>query len=186
MKTTYSWSIKVPIFRNAIVLRQLAVAIGLPFSIVLLFLGYHAIVNESQGSWYGVYLILTLFFLTYLFLKWVYQGSMTLHYVIDKEGIICEFDGADALKNKRINQLTAFFGFFTSSPTIIGIALLAQGSQRTVLPWKKVVKVKEHSMQKAVELKGKSTHMMVFTSKEDYREKSQFIDSCIKRYSKVK
>ena len=61
------WETSVPIFRNTIILKQMAIAIGIPFGLVI---GILLIASRGEGareySFYGLALIAAAFGLAYL------------------------------------------------------------------------------------------------------------------------
>src|SRR5665647_3301515 len=90
------WTISVPILRNSIILKQLGIAIGIPFGILLLFL-------LSVQAFYGVGLIAILFLLTYLFIRIVWGGNYEVGFELDKTGIRNYTMKKQARKNRIIN-----------------------------------------------------------------------------------
>ena len=63
-----AWSIRVPIFRNPIIMKQLGFAIGIPFGLLILIL-------IIAKAFYAIALIAVLFLFTYLFILAVWGGN---------------------------------------------------------------------------------------------------------------
>ena len=100
MTNKMEWSVKVPIFKNVIILRQLGVAIGIPFGILILVI--IAITKEIRDTLYALGLILALFILTFLFIQIVYRGNYELSYLINADGIYSYTQGKQNKKNNII------------------------------------------------------------------------------------
>ena len=170
------WSIQVPIFRNPMILKQLGIAIGIPFGLLLIFF---LIVSEPEDRIYTLYalgVILLLFFLTYLFILWVYKGKYYASFILDDKGIR-NFTHADmAKKNKMINGLTIGLGLLAGKPTVAGAGMLANSKQSVGLNWNKVQKVNYNPRQNTILLRGNPMENIgVFCTQENYPLVETFI-----------
>lgn len=67
------WQISVPIFRNTVILKQLGIAIGIPFGLVALVIGLAS--GKSVYALYGLGLIAALLFFTWLFIMAVWKSQ---------------------------------------------------------------------------------------------------------------
>jgi len=123
------WSIDVPFFKNSIILKQLGIAIGIPFGLLLIFF---FVISKPEDRIYTLYafgLIFLLFFLTYLFIMFLYKGKYSVSFILDDKGIQ-SFTQADmAKKNKIVNGLTVGLGLLAGKPTVAGAGMLANSKQ---------------------------------------------------------
>lgn len=90
-----SWRFAVPIFQG-VVLKQLGLAIGIPFGLLIIFL-----LATSGGEPYGLYaagLIVALLVLTVLFLKIFYRGKYEAEFVLDDKGALFQTEARQAKK----------------------------------------------------------------------------------------
>jgi len=167
------WTISVPILRNSVILKQLGIAIGIPFGILLLFL-------LSVQAFYGVALIAILFLLTYLFIRIVWGGNYEVGFELDKTGIRNYTMKKQARKNRIINTLAVVLGLFSGKPAVAGAGILAQSRQEVSMKWKNIKKVKYLPQKQAVILKGGFTeNIAVFCTPMNYAEVEAFIKSVL-------
>lgn len=167
------WTISVPILRNSIILKQLGIAIGIPFGILLIFL-------LSVQAFYGVGVIAVLFLLTYLFIKIVWGGNYEVGFELDKTGIRSYTLENQARKNRIINTLAVVLGLFSGKPAIAGAGVLAQSRQEVSVKWNNIRKVKYLPQKQAVLLKGGFTeNIAVFCTPANYMEVEAFIRSIL-------
>ena len=116
MRERIEWSIKVPIFRNPVILRQLALAIGIPFGLIfVIMLASGASIADLR---YPALLIGLLFFLTWLFIRIVWSGKYDAEFVIDGKGIRCRTAASSRTARLR--------------PAATGSATLRTGTPRTL------------------------------------------------------
>jgi len=149
------WEINVPIFRNTVILKDLGIALGIPFGLLILIL---LIISggdiSSDGILYPLVSIGILFIAGYLFVMLIYGGCYAAGYVIDKNGILNYTQRKQAKKNKIINTLLIVFGLFSRRPSVAGAGLLAQTRQSVFLKWKNIRKVKIYPKSKSIVIKG--------------------------------
>ena len=98
------WSISVPIFRNSIILKQLGIAIGIPFGALILFLLLAT--KGSSDALYALGLIAAVFLLTYLLIRVLWGGKYDAAFILDCKGIRCYTQKDQASKNLILNALT--------------------------------------------------------------------------------
>jgi len=168
------WTISVPILRNSIILKQLGIAIGIPFGILLLFLLW-------VQAYYGVGLIAVLFLLTYLLIKIVWGGNYEVGFELDHTGIRSYTLKIQVGKNRIINTLAVVLGLFSGKPAVAGAGLLAQSRQEVSVKWKNIRKVKYLPQKQAVLLRGGFTeNIAVFCTPVNYPEVETFIRSVLR------
>ncbi len=172
------WDISVPIFRNKLILKQLGLAIGLPFGILALIL----ILTTKEGQWrytlYALGLIGALLLLSALFLLIVYRGSFHLTFLLNEEGILTAWHPDQQKKNRLINSLTFWGGLASGKPTAAGAGILAQSRQTVLIKWKSIRKIKYDSSQYTIYVKGGiAESTAVFCTPEIFNEVDSYIRS---------
>jgi len=168
------WTIRVPIFRNSIILKQLGIAIGIPFGILILFLAF-------AKAYYALILIGVLFLLTYLFIRIFWGGKYEVGFELDKTGIRSYTLPKQAKQNRIVNALAIILGFLSGRPAVAGAGMLAQSKQDVFIRWKNIKKVKYLSGKKSVMLRGGLTeNIAVFCTNENYSDVEAFIRSSLR------
>ncbi len=167
----WEWDISVPIFRNGVILRQLALAVGLPFGALVLFLLYLAGKTRDTGAYYALALIGGLFLLTCLLIMAVYGGKYDAAFLVDDKGILCRTRKSQAKANTVINGLAVLLGFFARVPAAAGAGLLAQSRQTVFLRWRDIRKVTYRPQQHVIHVRGGLTESVaVFCTEDNYGE----------------
>lgn len=166
-KEKIEWKISVPIFRSSIIVKQMAIAIGIPFGIVELVIGFAS--GKSVYTIYGLGFIFALFLLSWLFILLVYRGKYEAEFVLDDKGVFCRTQTKQAKKNGIVNGLTIMFGILSGKPIITGAGMLAQSRQEVFLRWKCITKVKYKPQNYTILLWGGWTeHIAIFCASEKY------------------
>ena len=146
------WRISIPIFKNTVILKQLGIAIGIPFGLVSLVIGVAS--GKSVYALYGLGLIAALLFLTWLFIMAVYRGKYEAEFVLDGKCILCRTQAKQAKKNRTINALTVVLGLLSGKPAAAGAGMLAQSRQEVSLRWNRVTRVKYKPKSRTILLRG--------------------------------
>ncbi len=168
------WQISVPIFRNTVILKQLGLAIGIPFGLVALVIGLSS--GKSVYTLYGLGFIVALLFFTWLFIMAVYRGRYEAEFVLDDKGILCRTQAKQAKKNRIINALTVVLGLLSSKPAAVGAGMLAQSRQEVFLKWNRVTKVKYKPNSRTILLRGGWTeNIALFCADENYEQIEAFV-----------
>lgn len=163
------WTISVSILGNSIILKQLGIAIGIPFGLLVLWLLY-------VKAFYGLGLIAILVLFTILFIKIVWGGKYDVGFKLDRTGIRSYTLKNQAKKNRIINALAIFFGLLAGKPAVAGAAMLAQSRQEVLLNWRSIKRVKYIPCKDVVMIKGGITeNMAVFCTKDNYNDVEAFI-----------
>ncbi|KJS21678.1 MAG: hypothetical protein VR72_09280 [Clostridiaceae bacterium BRH_c20a] len=176
-KEYMQWEIDVPIFRDPIILRQLAIAIGIPFG--LLFVILLIVMRGKVFTVYTLYalgLISATFLLTYLLIMIVYGGKYGAGFIIDDKGILNYTQKKQAKRNLIINVLTVVLGLLSRKPAAMGAGLLAQSRQTVFIKWKKIQKVQFYPQSKTILLRGGfSEKIAVFCTEKNYSQVEEVI-----------
>lgn len=161
------WKISVPIFRNTVILRQLAIACGIPFGLVALVIGFAS--GKSVYTLYGLGLLIALIFFAWLFIMAVHGGKYEAEFVLDSKGVLCRTQAKQAKKNRIINALTVVLGLLSGKPAAAGAGMLAQARQEVFLRWNRVRKVSYNPRSRTILLRGGWTeNVPLFCTKENY------------------
>ena len=172
------WQVSVAIFKNMEIIKQLGIAIGIPFGLVTLIVGLAS--GKSIYTVYGLGLIALLLFLTWLFILVIYRGKYEIEFVLDDKGILCRTQVKQARKNRIINSLTVVLGIFSKRPSVVGAGMLAQSRQEVYLKWNRIKKVKYKPNSHTILLRGGLTESMaLFCTEDNYLEIKQFIGRMI-------
>jgi len=167
--TKMEWEISVPIFRNPIIMKQLGIAIGIPFGLLLIFL-------VIAKAFYGALLVSALILLTILFVLIFWGGKYQVGFVLDQNGIRCFTQKDQAKKNLIINTITIALGFLSGKPTVAGSGILAQSRQDLMISWKNIRKVKYLKSKNIVMVKGGFTeNIAVFCTSSNFDAAETFI-----------
>lgn len=133
------WEISVPIFRNSVILKQLGLAIGIPFGLVTLIIVL--VSGKSRDTLYALGFIAALLILTGLLLMAAYRGKYEAEFALDRKGVLCRTQAKQAKKNRIVNALAVIFGLLSGKLTVTGAGMLAQSRQETFISWNRVTKV---------------------------------------------
>lgn len=170
------WQASVPIFRNTVILKQLSIAIGIPFGLIGLIIIFTS--GRSVYTLYALALIGALLFLTWFFIMIVYGGKYEVEYILDERGVLCQTQAKQGKKNRLINTLTVVLGLLSVKPAAAGAGILAQVRQEVFLKWNGVRKVAYKPESRTILLKGGWTeHIALFCTEENYSLVEQIIMS---------
>ncbi len=168
------WQNGIPIFKNAVILKQLGIAVGIPFGLVALVIVLAS--GQSRDTLYALGLIAGLLILTGLFLMIAYRGRYEAEFVLDNEGALCRTQAKQAKKNRVINALTVALGLLSGKPAVAGAGLLAQSRQETFIRWSRVTKVTYRPKSRAILLRGgRMETIALFCTPENYAQAESFV-----------
>jgi hypothetical protein len=167
------WTISVPILRNSIIIKQLGIAIGIPFGILIIFLIF-------TKAWYGLILITALLLFTYLIIMIVWGGNYHVGFELNKNGIRNYTMEVQAKKNLVINAATIILGLFSGKLTVAGAGFLAQSRQDVFIKWKNIKKTKYLPAKYTVMVRGSLTeNIAIFCNRDNYPDVEAYIRACL-------
>lgn len=173
-KEIMDWHISVPIFRNTVILKQLGIAIGIPFGILALVIGFSS--GKSVYTLYALGLIGALLLFSWLLIMLIYRGKYDAEFVLDAKGVICRTQTGQAKKNRALNTLTVIMGLLAGKPAVTGAGLMAQSRQEVYMRWKNVTKVKYKPKSYVILLRaGWIDNIALFCTRENYTAVEQFV-----------
>ena len=179
MRERLEWSIQVPVFSNPVILRQLALAVGIPFGLIfVVMLASGASLADLR---YPAILIGLLFFLTWLFIRIVWGGKYDAEFVIDGKGIRCRTAARQARRNRIINALTVALGLLSGKPAAAGAGVLAQSRQDVLVTWNHISKTREYPRRNTIMVYGGfARNIAVFCTPENYEQVREHIASAMR------
>lgn len=164
-----TWELRVPIFKNSLILRQMGIAIGIPFGALILFL-------LVMKAWYALILIGLTFLLTFFLILLLFGGTYDVCYVMNRQGVSCRTQTRQKRTVRRLSFFTFILGVLKQNPTVTGAGLLSATDTDIRLPWKRIRKVKEIQRQGIIRLYGGfGENITLFCTKENYMEVKQYI-----------
>lgn len=179
------WRTKVPIFKDITILKQLGIAIGIPFGIVLFVIA--ATSEWSVYTLYAVSLIGALMFISWIFIMTVYGGKYEVEFLLNDEGILCRTQAKQAKKNRIINSLAVAVGLLSGKPAVAGAGFLAAERQSVFLRWNRITRVKYCPGRRTILLRGGWTENIgLFCTKENYQEAEEFVKNRIELQDHLK
>lgn len=169
------WEISVPIFKNTVILKQLGLAIGIPFGLVALVIVL--VSGRSRDTLYALGFIAALLILAWLFVMAAYRGKYEAEFVLDGKGVLCRTGAKQAKKNRIINTLALIFGLLSGRPAVAGAGILAQSRQEIFLRWNRITKVKYKPKSRTILLRGGLTeHIALFCTGDNYMQTERFVN----------
>lgn len=174
MQEQIQWKMNVPIFKNNLILKQLGLAIGIPFGILILFL--IIVTKASIYALYSVGIIIALLFLTWIFVLIIYGGKYNVEFSLDSKGVLSKTQANQRKKNKIINGLTFILGLLSKKPTVAGTSILAESRQEVFIPWKQISKVNYIAKTQTILLKGDfAENIALFCTRDNYPIVEEFV-----------
>lgn len=158
----FGWEISVPLFRNRFILKDLGLAVGIPFGTLIAFIVIGSGGDILQGdAKYALLLIGLLFFLTWLLLMLVYRGRYLHGFRLDNTGVRFYTPPAQHKKNRGLQTTLLVLSVLSAKPTAAGAAMIAQSRENVFIPWNKLRKVRFYEGQCAILLRGGLTEKLV-------------------------
>jgi hypothetical protein len=155
------------IFKNTLILKQLGLAVGIPFGLVALVIALAS--GRSVYALYGLGMIAALLFFTWLFLMAVYKGKYERNLCLMIKARSAGHRQAGEKRNRVINALSVILGFFTGRPAVAGAGMLAQSRQEIILKWNRVTKVRYKPRSRTILLRGGFTeNIALFCTEDNY------------------
>lgn len=174
------WDCKVPIVKNKLIWKQLGIAIGVPFGILLVFL----MIIEA---YYGILIVILTFILTAILVMIVFRGTYDVHYEITQKGIIYKNQQEQVNRIKKLSLITFAFGLLSKNATAAGAGLLSGASTEVNISFKEIRKIKYNDKQKYIFIHGGfAKNMAVFCTLENYDNIKKCLSDLIKLWTENK
>jgi len=163
------WEIRVPIFKNGLILRQLSIAIGIPFGILMIIL-------LLAKAYYGLILVGATLILAVLLVSLIYRGSYDVRYVLNRKGILCQNQERQKKRVKRLSAVTFLLGLFSRNFPAAGAGLLSGSRMDTRISWKRIKKIKFKESHKTITVyAGIGENIALFCTDDNYDIVKQYI-----------
>lgn len=168
------WKISVSIFKNPVIMRQLAVVVGIPFGLVAFVIGFSS--GKSTDTLYALGLIVAMLVLSWLFVMMAYRGKYEAEFILSNKGVFCRWQAKQAKRNRVINTLTFMLGLLTGRTAVAGAGLLAQSRQEVFIRWNRVTKIKYKPKSHTILLHcGWTEQIALFCTQDNYALVERFI-----------
>ncbi len=156
------WELHVPIFKNSLILKQMGLAIGIPFGALSLFL-------LVMKAWYALVLIGLTFLLTFFLVLLLFRGTYDVRYVINRRGVSCHTQAGQKKRVRWLAFFTVFLGLLKANPTVAGTGLLSASGTDMHISWNRIRKVKYIEQKKTIRLYGGyGESITLFCKKENF------------------
>ncbi len=163
------WKASVPILGTPIIVRQLGLALGLPFGILIVVLLIAS--GGDRYAWYGLVLVVALLALTWLTVRIVYGGRYDAEFHLDADGALASLDTTSRTRSRAISGLAVAAGAATGQPTVAGAGMLAAGNQSQYLTWGEVHRVDQDRKHRTIVLRGPLVaHVALFCTAQNFDE----------------
>jgi len=177
------FDVRIALFGNALILRQLALAFGIPIILLVIFMA----ILEWPLDGDDALMLLKLFAivggiilcLLLIAIGVVYGGHYGYHYVIDNRGVT----GCPLKRIRKINRIVSLLLIFSGKPGPMGAGMLAASRERESVTWKRVVSVKGDPKERTVSLMGKRRRLMVLMGDDaQYEDILRCVESGLARF----
>lgn len=170
------WNIRVPLWRSALIRRQLALAVGLPFGTLLAVLGGLWLRTGDTTLLYAAGVILGFLVLGTGFVLLIFRGVYDVAFTLNGKQAVCETREAQARRVRRIGTAAAALGLFTGNFSAAGAGMLAQSRLKTAVRWDRVRRVRFAPRGNTITLKaGFGNTLVLFCTSENYEEAAAFV-----------
>lgn len=148
----FVWTARLSLLGSKVVLRQLALALGLPIILIALFMlvlewppdpRAIGVALRVAGIVAGIVLVLLA-----IVLGLVYRGGYEYRYEIDRQGIRATPHGRTATTNRIVNLLLMLSG----RPSAAGAGMLAAARQSEFVAWPRVSGIRADDRQRTITL----------------------------------
>lgn len=178
------WEAVVPVWRSAVVIRQLFTVLAIGVLLVWLFMIILQAVErdlDASSFWaisrvfliiLAVLLGLAALTLVLLFRRYEYS------FALDAQGIVATTTGATAKRNRVINLLLVLSG----RPTAMGTGMLAASRQQERVRWRDVDTLKVDTRQRQIRLiRRRRTVMLIQCTEQNLGSVAAFIEARVPR-----
>ena len=170
----YGWEIRVPMLRNPVIVKQLGLAIGVPFALLAVLL--MLISGQAVYGLYGLGLMVAMWLLAALVILVIYGGRYDVAFELDDRGVTCRTKARQRSKNRVINGLTVALGALAGKPALAGAGMLAQSRQKESLRWSRVRTVRYYPPSKTILLRGGWLEpLALFCTDENYERVREMV-----------
>lgn len=170
------WDIRVPLWRSALIRRQLALAVGLPFGTLLAVMCGLWLRTGDNALLYAAGFILGVLVLGMGFALLIFRGVYDVAFTLDNKQAVCETREVQARRARRVGTAAAVLGLFTGNFSAAGVGMLAQSRLKTAVRWDRVRRVRYAPRGNTITLNaGFGNTVVLFCTSENYAEAAAFV-----------
>lgn len=163
------WKTRVSFFRNNPVTRQIAVVVGVPFGLLLLWMAKRGFADGVREARYAFYFVGFFLAIGALFVTAVFGGGYDVEYRLDESGVYAANQERQRKRLSALFRLGLILSLFARSFTAAGSSLLARGSLRRSLRWSALRAAKFNPKERLIIVKGKGADKIyLFCTPENY------------------
>lgn len=163
------WRTRVSFFRNNPVTRQIAAIIGIPFGLLLLWMGKLGFADGVQEARYAFYFVGFFLAIGALFVIAVFGGGYDVEYRLDESGVYAANQERQRRRLSALFRLGLFLSMFARSFTAAGSSLLARGSLRRSLRWSSLRSARFNPKERLIVVKANAADKIyLFCTPENY------------------
>jgi len=132
-----NWSLKVPLIRNSILLRELGIQLGVGAAVIvvmMLLVTWGDYMAAAQISLMIIGIVVGLFLVALLVLNIIYRGSFEARFHIGRDGAGFELGKLV----KKVNTAAVLISLLGRNPVVIGAALIAKARESEFINWDEV------------------------------------------------
>lgn len=163
------WKTRVSFFRNNLVTRQIAAVVGIPFGLLLLWMGRLGFADGAREARYAFYFVGFFLATGALFVTAVFGGGYDVEYRLDESGVYAANQERQRKRLGALFWLGLFLSLCARSSTAAGSSLLARGSLRRSLRWSALRAAKFNPKERLIVVKGNAADKIyLFCTPENY------------------
>ncbi|MCI6260324.1 MAG: hypothetical protein MR616_04140 [Pyramidobacter sp.] len=163
------WKTRVSFFRNNPVTRQIAVVVGVPFGLLLLWMAKRGFADGAREARYAFYFVGFFLAIGALFVTAVFGGGYDVEYRLDESGVYAANQERQRKRLSALFRLGLILSLFARSFTAAGSSLLARGSLRRSLRWSALRAAKFNPKERLIVVKGNAADKIyLFCTPENY------------------
>lgn len=175
MQQHLSWEASIHLYKDKTILKQLGIAIGIPFGVLLLFLLWVASTSTSSSRFYGIFMIVLLFVITGVFIYVVFENKIHVRYILNQKSITMKMSDKQAIKNKWVNHSTFILGLLRLNPTAMGVGLLANSNQQQTIKLVSIQQLKTDDAHHRLVIKDAYYEFIVQCTAQNYQDVKNFL-----------
>ncbi len=163
------WRTRVSFFRNNPVTRQIAAVIGIPFGLLLLWMGKLGFADGVREARYAFYFVGFFLAIGALFVIAVFGGGYDVEHRLDESGVYAANQERQRRRLSALFRLGLFLSMFARSFTAAGSSLLARGSLRRSLRWSSLRSARFNPKERLIVVKANAADKIyLFCTPENY------------------
>lgn len=198
-ETLVEWDYSIPLYGNRFIFLDMLKALGIPFGLISILIGWSAWSAKLKGSsfsfygfQYALFFIGIIIFFTVILLWIIYQNRFDTHFIIDNYAVRMALNPGHRKRARWISTLLIILSVFAKKPGMIGTGLLAQNAESSDIPWTDIFYIKYWDRLHIISLRNSWRQIgVVYCPKDQYEEickivQEQFTPNINKRKNEMK